>query len=129
MVGVYYFDEDTFDRLLVPLGNPGTSYDTQRVSLDTKRERPSPSGRSRSPTLSATAGIRYTEETKGLQGTMFNVAPATATEPAAPTALCPFAGPPPTQTGCLFLTTNRFERGVLRDHDIGKRPVPIQRAA
>ncbi len=33
-----------------------------------------------------------------------------AAEPAAPTALCPFAGPPPTQTGCLFLTTNRFAR-------------------
>ena len=41
---------------------------------------------------------------------MFNVAPATRAEPPAPTALCPFAGPPPTQTGCLFLTTNRFER-------------------
>ena len=60
--------------------------------------------------FSATAGIRYTEETKGLQATMFNVAPASAAEPPAPTALCPFAGPPPTQTGCLFLTTNRFER-------------------
>ena len=60
--------------------------------------------------FSATAGIRYTKETKGLQAIMFNVAPATAPEPAAPTALCPFAGPPPTQTGCLFLTTNRFER-------------------
>jgi iron complex outermembrane receptor protein len=24
--------------------------------------------------------------------------------------LCPFGGAPPTQTGCLFLTTNRFER-------------------
>ena len=34
--GLYYFDEDSFDRLLVPLGNPGTSYDTQRVSLDAK---------------------------------------------------------------------------------------------
>ena len=31
-----YFDEDSFDRLLVPLGNPGTSYDTQRVSMDAK---------------------------------------------------------------------------------------------
>src|ERR1044072_4649764 len=41
---------------------------------------------------------------------MFNVAPATRAEPPAPTAVCPFAGPPPTQTGCLFLTTNRFER-------------------
>ena len=34
VVGLYYFDEDSFDRLLVPLGNPGTSYDTQRVSMD-----------------------------------------------------------------------------------------------
>jgi iron complex outermembrane receptor protein len=41
---------------------------------------------------------------------MFNVAPATAPEPPAPTAVCPFAGPPPTQTGCLFITTNRFAR-------------------
>jgi len=60
--------------------------------------------------LSFSAGVRYTEETKGLQSTMFNVAPASRAEPPAPTALCPFAGPPPTQTGCLFLTTNRFER-------------------
>jgi iron complex outermembrane receptor protein len=60
--------------------------------------------------FSATAGIRYTKETKGLQSVMFNVSPATATEPAAPTVLCPFAGPPPSQTGCLFLTTNRFAR-------------------
>jgi iron complex outermembrane receptor protein len=41
---------------------------------------------------------------------MFNVSPATAPEPPAPTALCPFAGPPPTQTGCLFISTNRFDR-------------------
>jgi iron complex outermembrane receptor protein len=60
--------------------------------------------------LSFSAGLRYTEDTKGLQATMFNVAPASSAEPPAPTALCPFAGPPPTQTGCLFLTTNRFER-------------------
>src|SRR5690606_6633530 len=33
-----------------------------------------------------------------------------APEPPAPVALCPFAGPPPTQTGCLFITTNRFEQ-------------------
>ena len=76
-----------------------------------RRERPSRSGRSASPMRSAPPpDVRYTKETKGLQATMFNVSPATATEPPAPTALCPFAGPPPTQTGCLFLTTNRFER-------------------
>ena len=112
VVGLYYFDEDSFDRLLVPLGNPGTSYDTQRVSMDCHGQ----GGvhrvdlqDHRCASASAPA-LRYTEETKGLQATMFNVAPATRAEPAAPTALCPFAGPPPTQTGCLFLTTNRFER-------------------
>ena len=111
VIGVYYFDEDSFDRLLVPLGNPGTSYDTQRVSMDTEAKAAFTEWTFKfTDAFSATAGIRYTEETKGLQAIMFNVAPASAPEPAAPTALCPFAGPPPTQTGCLFLTTNRFER-------------------
>jgi iron complex outermembrane receptor protein len=41
---------------------------------------------------------------------MFNVSPQAAPEPPAPAALCPFAGPPPTQTGCLFITTDRFEK-------------------
>ena len=109
--GLYYFDEDSFDRLLVPLGNPGTSYDTQRVAMDTEALAAFTEWTfSFTEAFSATAGVRYTEETKGLQATMFNVAPATAAEPPAPTNLCPFAGPPPTQTGCLFLTTNRFER-------------------
>jgi len=109
--GVYYFDEDSFDRVLVPLGNPGTSYDTQRVSLDTKARAAFTEWTfAFNDALSATAGVRYTKETKGLQGIMFNVAPATAPEPPAPTSLCPFAGAPPTQVGCLFLTTDRFER-------------------
>jgi iron complex outermembrane recepter protein len=108
--GLYYFDEDSFDRLLVPLGNPGTSYDTQRVAMDSEAVAAFTEWTFKfTDAFSATAGVRYTEETKGLQATMFNVSPATATEPPAPTALCPFAGPPPTQTGCLFLTTNRFE--------------------
>jgi iron complex outermembrane recepter protein len=111
VVGAYYFDEDSFDRLLVPLGNPGTSYDTQRVSMDTEARAAFTEWTFKfTDAFSATAGVRYTKETKGLQSIMFNVAPASAAEPAAPTALCPFAGAPPTQTGCLFLTTNRFER-------------------
>ena len=111
VVGLYYFDEDSFDRLIVPLGNPGTSYDTQRVAMDSKARAAFTEWTYHfTDAFSATAGVRYTKETKGLQATMFNVAPATASEPPAPTALCPFAGPPPTQTGCLFLTTNRFER-------------------
>jgi len=109
--GLYYFDEDSFDRVLVPLGNPGTSYDTQRVALTSDARAAFTEWTYKfTDAFSATAGVRYTKETKGLQGTMFNVSPASAPEPAAPTALCPFAGPPPTQTGCLFIGTQRFER-------------------
>jgi iron complex outermembrane receptor protein len=111
VIGIYYFDEDSFDRLLVPLGNPGTSYDTQRVSMETEAQAAFTEWTFKfTDAFSATAGIRYTKEDKGLQAIMFNVAPASRAEPPAPTALCPFAGPPPTQTGCLFLTTNDFER-------------------
>ena len=109
--GAYYFHESSFDRLLVPLGNPGTSYDTQRVHMDTLGWAAFTEWTLHfTDALSATGGIRFTDESKALRATMFNVAPATAPEPAAPTALCPFAGPPPTQTGCLFLTGNRFQR-------------------
>jgi iron complex outermembrane receptor protein len=112
VVGAYYFDEDSNDRVIVPIGNPGTSYDTQRVALDTRAWALFTQWTFNvTDALSLTAGLRYTDETKGIQGILFNVAPASRTEPAAPTALCPFAGPPPTQTGCLFLTTNRFEQG------------------
>ena len=111
VIGLYYFDEDSFDRLLVPLGNPGTSYDTQRVSMDGNAKAAFTEWTFKATdAFSVSAGVRYTEETKGLQGTMFNVAPATAPEPSAPTAVCPFAGAPPTQVGCLFVTTNRFAR-------------------
>lgn len=111
VVGLYYFDEDSFDRVLVAISNPGTSYDTQRVSLGSKAKAAFTEWTYRfTDGLSATAGVRYTDETKTLQGTLFNVAPATAPEPATlPTALCPFNGAPPTQTGCLFLSTNEFK--------------------
>jgi iron complex outermembrane receptor protein len=111
VAGLYYFDEDTFDRVIVPLGNPGTSFDTQRVSLDSQAWAAFTEWTYKvTDAFSVTGGIRYTDETKGLQGILFNVAPASAAEPPPPAALCPFAGPPPTQTGCLFLTTNRFEQ-------------------
>jgi len=107
VVGLYYFDEDSFDRVLVSLSNPGTSYDTQRVSLGTKAKAAFTEWTYQfTEGLSASAGVRYTDEKKSLQGTLFNVSPATAQEPANfPTALCPFNGAPPTQTGCLFLNT------------------------
>jgi iron complex outermembrane receptor protein len=112
VVGLYYFDEDSFDRLLVPISNPGTSYDTQRVSLGSKAKAAFTEWTyAVNDRLSATAGLRYTRENKSLQATMFNVSPATAPEPATlPTALCPFNGAPATQTGCLFLSTDPFKR-------------------
>jgi iron complex outermembrane recepter protein len=112
VVGLYYFDEDSFDRLLVPISNPGTSYDTQRVSLGSLAKAAFTEWTyAFTDKLSATGGLRYTKETKSLQATMFNVSPATAAEPTPlPTALCPFGGTPPTQTGCLFLSTTPFKR-------------------
>jgi iron complex outermembrane receptor protein len=111
VVGLYYFDEDTFDRVLVSLSNPGTSYDTQRVSLGSSAKAAFSEWTYKvTDRFSATGGIRYTDESKSMQGTLFNVAPATAPEPTnLPTALCPFNGAPPTQTGCLFLTTSPYK--------------------
>jgi len=111
VVGLYYFDEDTFDRLLVPISNPpppGTSYDTQRVWLG---------GKSKAAFtewtynivggLSATAGLRYSDESKSLRGIMFNVSPASAAEPTnLPTVPC--AGG--STANCLFLSDNKFKR-------------------
>jgi iron complex outermembrane receptor protein len=109
--GLYFFDEDSSDRVIVHLSNPGTSYDTQRVALGSKAWAAFTDWTLKiTEGLSATAGIRYTDETKDLQGTLFNVSPATAPEPPPPTALCPFNGPPPSQTGCLFLSTGKFSR-------------------
>jgi iron complex outermembrane recepter protein len=111
VIGLFYFNEDSFDRLIVPISNPGTSYDTQRVWLGDKSKAVFSEWTYKlTDQLSATAGIRYTDESKSLHATMFNVSPATAAEPAtAPTAVCPFNGAPPTQTGCLFLTTDPFK--------------------
>jgi iron complex outermembrane recepter protein len=110
VVGLYYFDEDSTDRVLVYLSNPGTSYDTQRVDLGSRAKAAFTEWTYKlTDRLSATAGMRFTDESKSLQGTLFNVAPATRAEPAAPTALCPFNGPPPTQTNCLFLSTAPFK--------------------
>ncbi|MBL8551893.1 MAG: TonB-dependent receptor [Hyphomonadaceae bacterium] len=111
VVGLYYFDEKTYDRVIVPIGNPGTSYDTQRVHLGAEAWAAFTQWTFNfTDALSASAGVRYTEETKSIQGYLFNQAPATAPEPAIPTALCPFNGAPPTQVRCLFLASNEFSR-------------------
>ncbi len=111
VMGAYFFTENSFDRLHVPLGNPGTSYDTQRIHLDTHAYAAFTEWTyDVTSALSVTGGVRYTEEFKGMQGILFNVSPSSKTEPPPPTNLCPFGGPPPTQTGCLNITTNRFSR-------------------
>ena len=61
--GLYYFDEESFDRLLVPLGNPGSSYDTQRVAMDSEARAAFTEWTFKfTDALSATAGIRHTKE-------------------------------------------------------------------
>jgi iron complex outermembrane receptor protein len=111
VVGAYYFDETSTDRVVVQLASPGTSYDTQRVSLGTEAVALFTEWTwDFADDWSLTGGLRYTEEDKSIQGTLFNVAGVSTPEPAAPTATCPFGGPPPTQTGCLFLTTDEYSQ-------------------
>lgn len=111
VAGLYYFDEDTFDRVVVQLGTPGTSYDTQRVNLGTEAWAAFTEWTwDISDALSVSGGLRYTEEEKTIQGSLFNVAGVNTPEPAIPTAVCPYGGPPPTQTGCLFITTDEYSQ-------------------
>ena len=108
VIGLYYFNEETFDRVIVPISNPGTSYDTQRVWLESKAKAAFTEWTVNIlEGLSATAGVRYTDETKSLEGIMFNVAPASAPEPTdLPTDLCDFGG---AVANCLFLSPTPFK--------------------
>ncbi|GGE37710.1 TonB-dependent receptor [Marinicauda pacifica] len=109
VAGVYYFDESSYDRLIVPLGTPGTSYDTQRVNLGTEAWAAFTDWTwDISDALSVGGGLRYTEEDKTIQGSLFNVAGVNSPEPPIPSTLCPFGGPPPTQVGCLFISDDEF---------------------
>lgn len=111
VVGAYYFDEETFDRVNVNLAQPpgaiiGTR-DSQRVNLDSEAWALFTEWTfGLTDALSVTGGLRYTEETKGFQGVLFNVSPLTAPEPPDPVGLCPIGTPTP---GCLFVSRNRFE--------------------
>jgi iron complex outermembrane recepter protein len=104
--GLYYFDEESFDRLNVRLGNPGTSRDVQFISLDSEAWAAFTQWTFNvSDALSLTAGARYTEETKGFQGILFNVTPAGAAAPI-PTSTCAAANVP--APNCLFVRPDRF---------------------
>lgn len=109
--GLYYFDEETNDRLIVQLATPGTSYDTQRVNLTTEAFAAFTEWTyDFSDAFSVTGGLRYTEEEKTIGGTLFNVGGVDTPEPAIPTAdtLCNPSGPPG-QTECLFITPGPHE--------------------
>ncbi|MEA1941106.1 MAG: TonB-dependent receptor [Pseudomonadota bacterium] len=111
VAGLYYFDEDSYDRLIVPLGTPGTSYDTQRVNMGTEAWAAFTEWTwDISEILSVSGGLRYTEEDKSIQGSLFNVPGVNTPEPAIPTTLCPFGGPPPTQAGCLFISDDEYSQ-------------------
>ncbi|HEX5787754.1 MAG TPA: TonB-dependent receptor [Woeseiaceae bacterium] len=114
--GVYYFDEDTDDRVSVPLafppsppvigsilaGGPGTR-DLQFVNLTTESIAAFTEWTfDLSEAFSISAGARYTEDEKSLQGTMWNIFPETAPDPdPLPTLAIPDGGP-------LFIYPDRF---------------------
>ncbi|WP_203291253.1 TonB-dependent receptor [Maricaulis parjimensis] len=107
VVGAYYFDETSNDRVIVELGTPGTSYDTNRVELTTEAVALFTEwSYDISDAFSVSGGLRYTEEEKGIQGSWFNVPVAGSTEPPIPTALCPVVGAP--TPGCLFVTRDQY---------------------
>ena len=60
--------------------------------------------------FSATAGVRYTEETKGLQATMFNVAPATRDRTGRAHRAVPVRGPAADADRLPVPHDQRFER-------------------
>jgi iron complex outermembrane receptor protein len=117
IVGGYYFNEATDERLSVPLsfppappviasilaGGPGTR-DLQVSDLETDSF--AAFGQvSVEPTrgLELAAGLRYTEDRKTFQGTVLNVFPATQGDPdPLPTRAIPEGGP-------LFIFNRRFE--------------------
>ena len=114
--GVYYFDEDTDDRVSVPLafppappviasllaGGPGTR-DLQFVNLTTESIAAFTEWTfDLNEAWSITGGARYTSDDKSLQGTMWNIFPETAPDPSPlPTLAIPDGGP-------LFIYPNRF---------------------
>ena len=102
VVGAYYFDETSKDRVLIDLGTPGTSYDTQRVKLTTEAIALFTEWSYKlTDALSVSGGFRYTQEDKGIRGVWYNVAGVGTPEPPTPANLCPTVGA--AVAGCLFV--------------------------
>ncbi|WP_338240877.1 TonB-dependent receptor [Aurantiacibacter hainanensis] len=95
ILGVYYFDEDTFERATVPLsfppsppvigsilnGGPG-SRDLQLSNLETRSWAVfGEASYELSDGLQVSGGLRYTEDRKTFQGTVLNLFPATLPDP------------------------------------------------
>ena len=126
--GLYYFDEESFDRLLVPLGNPGTSYDTQRVAMDTEAQAAFTEWTFKfTDAFSATAGVRYTKETKGLQAIMFNVAPATARRTGRTHRALSVRGTAADADRLPVPHDQRLRARIHVDHEVRQRSVSVQR--
>ena len=127
VIGLYYFDEESNDRLLVPLGNPGTSYDTQRVAMDTEALAAFTEWTFKfTDAFSATAGIRYTEETKGLQATMFNVAPANPGRASGADCALPLRGTSADADRLPFPHDQSLRARVHLDHEVRQRSISFQ---
>ena len=106
VLGVYYFEESAFDKFRAFLGTPGTSYDANRVNLDSEAVALFTEwSYQASDLLSVSAGLRYTSEEKDLSGTWFNVVGADTPEPPPPTMLCAAVGVP--TAGCLFVAPGK----------------------
>src|SRR5690606_33945049 len=116
VVGVYYFDEDTDDRVTVPLafppsppviasllaGGPG-SRDLQFVNLITESIAFFTEWTyDITDKLSVTGGVRYTEDDKSMRATIWNIFPETDPDPSPLPALAIRDGGP------LFIYPDRF---------------------
>ena len=102
VLGVYYYDESTFDNFRATLGTPGTSYDYNEVNLDNDALAVFTEWSFQlSDIWSVSAGLRHTSEERNINGLFMNVPGANSPVPAFPTALCPAVGAP--MPGCLFL--------------------------
>lgn len=117
VAGIYYFEEDSDDRVTVPLafppsppvigsllaGGPGTR-DLQFVNLTTDSIAAFTEWSfDLTEAFSITGGLRYTEDEKSMKGTIFNVFPATNPDPdPLPTLAIPEGGP-------LFIYPRRFK--------------------